>query len=150
MRRTAAQITLSVALVAGFMVGLGRAHAEDAEITVGDPCEGLAPHEPAPDVAYQPGVDVEGNPVAPADVAGSDPLLGPDHEYRIPLEVPLEDVTDLDGGGSGVDLIGNNNVRVGDVSIVGEDVLFNGQPLGDQSAHALAEACARRQAEEQE
>lgn len=135
--------------LATLWLGLGHVHAEASEITVGDPCEGLAPYEPAPDVAYQPGVDVEGEAVAPADVAGSDPLVGPDHKYEIPLEVPLGEATELSAG-SGAEQVGDSNIRVGDITVVGDDVLFNGQPLGDESAHAVAEACARRQAEERE
>ncbi|HNQ91807.1 MAG TPA: hypothetical protein PKI93_02635 [Alphaproteobacteria bacterium] len=63
-----------------------------------DPTDGVSPalavgrimcekifvaHQPAPDVAYQPGVDVNGNPVASADVAPS-PVSVPDF-----MEVPM-------------------------------------------------------------
>ena len=37
----------------------------------GQDCQRLVRHVPAPDVAYKPGVDVHGKPVAPADLPGS-------------------------------------------------------------------------------
>ena len=115
-------------------------------ISVGDPCEGLAPYEPAPDVAYQPGVDVEGSAVAPADLPGADPLIGPEHEYKIPLEVPLEEATDTSSG-SGVEAVAGSSIQVGELTVVGDNVTFNGRPLDDPDAHAVAEACARRPSE---
>ena len=38
-------------------------------------------HEPAPDVAYQPGVDVHGRAVAPADLNGGSQIELPDVIY---------------------------------------------------------------------
>lgn len=48
----------------------------------------LVRHVPADDVAYQPGVDVDGNPVVPADVEGSVQLKLP-QEITIPIEIDL-------------------------------------------------------------
>lgn len=45
-------------------------------------CQILVEHQPAPDVAYQPGVDVNGNPVVPADVA-------PTPVQSQPIEIPI-------------------------------------------------------------
>lgn len=127
-------------------VSLSAEDGSGGTITVGDPCEGLAPYELAPDVAYQPGVDVEGNAVAPADLPGAESLIGPEHEYKIPLEVPLDEATDTSSG-SGVEAVAGSDIRVGDVTVVGDDITFNGRPLDDPSDHAVAEACARRQSE---
>jgi hypothetical protein len=49
-------------------------------------CSRLVNHEPAPDVTYQPGVDVHGRPVAPADLGGGQQIQLPDVIY-IPIEV---------------------------------------------------------------
>lgn len=46
-------------------------------------CQQLYVHKPADDVAYKPGVDVDGNPVAPADLPGAQMQMA---DY---LEVPL-------------------------------------------------------------
>lgn len=128
--------------------GVGASESSGDTITVGDPCDALEPYEPAPDVAYKPGVDVDGNAVAPADVPGSDSLIGPDHEYKIPLEVPLDQATDTSSG-SGVEAVAGSDIQVGELTVVGNDVTFNGQPV-DPNAHALSEACARRQSEGQD
>lgn len=48
----------------------GNLQAETVSITRQD-CSRLIRHQPAPDVAYQPGVDAYGREVAPADLPGS-------------------------------------------------------------------------------
>ncbi|PJK29684.1 hypothetical protein [Minwuia thermotolerans] len=45
-------------------------------------------HQPAPDVAYQPGVDVHGRPVAPADIGGGSNVTPPS-EVSIQLLIPI-------------------------------------------------------------
>lgn len=118
----------------------------DGTVTVGDPCEALTLHEPAPDVAYQPGLDAEGNPVAPADLeGGGGSIVGPDHAYDINLTTPLSEVTDTSPG-TGAERVKDSELYIGKVTVRGGKVYFNGQLIGDEGAHALAEACARRQA----
>ena len=145
---TIASVWLAGLIVSPSLSAEDGATGEGAEgtLSVGDPCEGLAQYEPAPDVAYKPGVDVEGNAVAPADLPGADPLIGPEHEYKSLLEVPLEEVTDTSSG-SGVEAVAGSNIQVGELTVVGDDVTFNGRPLDDPDTHAVAEACARRQSE---
>lgn len=65
------------------------AHAENIVIVedVGA-CRLVEIHRPAPDVAYQPGVDVHGRPVAPADLAGSPAVVLP-QDIPIDLGIPL-------------------------------------------------------------
>lgn len=75
-------------------------------------CRLVEVHKPAPDVAYQPGVDVNGRPVAPADLGGGSPVTGPS-EVSIQLLIPLTDflavappfldLTDVDAGEVTVD-----------------------------------------------
>ncbi|MGD9535767.1 MAG: hypothetical protein AB7P52_02865 [Alphaproteobacteria bacterium] len=118
----------------------------DGTVFVGDPCQSVTIHEPDPDVAYQPGIDVDGNPVAPAELGGaSEPLVGPGHEYRIDLTTPLGDA--LSGpAGSGVDFVEDSEIGIGEVTVREGRVYFNGRPLDDQDEHARAEACAALQA----
>ena len=81
---------LSVAIGAIALAVLSAATAT-AEIAVSRrDCEQLVKHEPAPDVTYQPGVDVHGNAVAPADLNGGPQLKLPEVIY-IPLEVLIQD-----------------------------------------------------------
>ncbi len=62
-------------LAGGLLAGLlcaGPWSARAEPIVIGhDDCARLVPHEPAADVAYQAGMDVHGNSVAPADLPGS-------------------------------------------------------------------------------
>ena len=118
----------------------------DGTVIIDDPCRSVSIHEPDPGVAYQPGIDVDGKPVAPADLGGTpEPLVGPDHEYRIDLTTRLGDA--LSGpAGSGVDFVEKSEIGIGEVTVRGGRVYFNGRPLDDQSEHARAEACAALQA----
>ena len=118
----------------------------DGTVTTGDPCDSITAYEPASDVAYHPGVDVDGNPVAPADLdGGSGSILGPDHEYSVDVALPLSDVTDTTHG-SGAERVADSDVNIGKVTVRDGKVYFNGQLISDERAHALAEACAKRQA----
>ena len=95
-------------------------------------------HRPSLDTAYQAGVDVRGNPVVPADLASSPRLQLPEViviDILIPLEAFLGEGTPP--------RIGRSEVRVGEVRVEGERLSFNGQPLGDPAAAAIAAACRR-------
>ena len=88
-------------------------------------CKLLTRHEAAADVAYQPGVDVHGRPVTPADIHAA-PVIVPD-VVRIPLSV------DLAQGmqpylPEGTEL----NAHFGMIEIYRDgSVVFNGQNLTD-------------------
>src|SRR5690606_14696963 len=79
-------LSLAVGSIAPF--GLG---AAGSAITVkeGD-CRLLVKHVPSPDVAYRPGVDVNGDPVAPADLDGGYRVALPG-TVRIPITVLLQE-----------------------------------------------------------
>lgn len=129
----------------GYVVGLlgllaaSAAAAETISITDRD-CAQIVSYSAAPDVAYQPGVDVYGRSVAPADLnpqpqIGNQPIaidITADlHKYGVPSTSPLL----LPGA------------RLGQVTVEdnGRRVYFNGQPLGDTEEKAIAEACRDRQ-----
>jgi hypothetical protein len=75
--------------LSAFAVGLPPAAAEDTtvQITKAD-CRRLVRHVPSADVAYKPGVDVRGRPVAPADAGGGPRITLPDvFEFDVTIDV---------------------------------------------------------------
>jgi hypothetical protein len=86
-----------------------------------------------PGADYQPGVDVNGNAVAPADLpsSGSNPTID---NFPIEIDQHLAGRVRLPPGTGSKAVLGYVTVR-------NNQAYFNGQPLnGDQTA-ALAEAC---------
>jgi hypothetical protein len=83
-------------------------------------CAALAgPTRGVPSADYQPGVGVNGNAVAPAD---------------LPSAPPSPSVDNLPVGGSAKAILGYVTLR-------GNQAYFNGQPLNTDQAAVLAEAC---------
>lgn len=105
-------------------------------------CRLLTRHEPAPDVAYQPGVDVHGQAVTPADLGG-----------RVPIEIPSTFTIDIDvflAERLGIpanqkDYVPEANIAV--VTVDGNEVRFNDQPLGNLQQEAIAAACSKKLSE---
>lgn len=99
-------------------------------------CRALANHQPAPDVAYRPGVDVRGRPVVGADLNPSPPVLPPTLTFDLNA-----DLAPFLPSGSRLSL---PQMGVGRVTL-GPDgkVLFNGQQVGQGDGAALAAACRR-------
>ena len=102
-------------------------------------CERLVRHEPAPDVAYQPGVDVHGRPVVPADLGGGQQIQLPDVIY-IPIEVLIQDKYGIPANS----VLYDATALVGVVSVRGNQVYFEDQPLTDPEIVALEQACRDR------
>jgi hypothetical protein len=102
-------------------------------------CERLVRHEPAPDVAYQPGVDVHGRPVVPADLGGGQQIQLPDAIY-IPIEVLMQDKYGIPANS----VLYDATALVGVVSVRGNQVYFEDQPLTDPEIVALEQACRDR------
>ncbi|HJR23610.1 MAG TPA: hypothetical protein VJ822_18390 [Dongiaceae bacterium] len=102
-------------------------------------CERLVNHEPAPDVAYQPGVDVHGRPVVPADLGGGQQIQLPDVIY-IPIEVLIQDKYGIPANS----VLYDATALVGVVEVRGNQVYFEDQPLTDPEIVALEEACRDR------
>jgi len=101
-------------------------------------CDRLVAHQPAPDVAYQPGVDVNGRPVAPADLDGGIQIAVPE-TIRIPVEV---DLFDRFGIPVNPDLFAAD-AQVGEVTYQDGRAYFNGQPLQDEAAAELSARCQK-------
>ncbi len=99
-------------------------------------CLRLQRHQPAPDVAYQPGVDVRGRAVAPADIGGGAQLNLP-AEILIPIEVDLAARYGLPRQSGAYE----GKAQVGTVAVRDGIALFNGQPMNEFDQHLIAEAC---------
>ncbi len=121
------------------LLSAGWAAAQTVTVTDAD-CAKIVNYVTPPDVAYQPGVDVYGRKVAPADLPSSQPQIGAGpitiditadlHKYGVPSNSPLL----LPGA------------RLGQLTVddLGRKVYFNGQPLGDSEEKAIADACRER------
>lgn len=111
-------------------------------------CQWLARYQPAPDVAYQPGVDVDGNPVVPADLDGGHPVTLPP---SIPIPITARLARLLGGGirGGAAGVTGGlyrADPFLGVVTLDGDRVLFNGQPVDSSADAELAAVCQRQAA----
>jgi hypothetical protein len=127
-------------LIALALAAVGWTAAARAEVAISrQDCDRLVRHEPAPDVAYQPGVDVHGKPVVPADLGGGAPLELPDVIY-IPIEVLLQDRFHIPANS----VLFNATAEVGIAELRGDQVYYQGQLLSDPEEAALEAACRDR------
>ena len=109
-------------------------------------CQALTAHTPSDDVAYKPGVDVSGGAVAPADLNASGQLdLGADHEYWLPIELPLANVLSIATTDS-LNVVRDSKIGVGSVTVKDGRAFFNGEPLGDAQSNAIAAECEKQRA----
>lgn len=124
-------------LVLALVPGLATAAEPAIAITTTD-CARLVKHVPAPDVEYQPGQDVHGRPVAPADLDGGYGMNLPE-TIRIPVTVLLQERFGIPA--NSVLYKAEAEIGVAEVSLDGERVTFNGQALTSPEAQALAATC---------
>lgn len=101
-------------------------------------CQALVKHTPDANVTYQPGVDAHGKPVAPADLPGSNTLQLQD-SFDIPLSVSLADRLKLRHN----KLSDNTDIQTGTLTVKGDQVFYNGQPLTDSQQENLAVLCLK-------
>ncbi|MFD1627929.1 hypothetical protein [Azospirillum griseum] len=123
------------------LVGLNAAAQAQTGKPVVDPtlCRALARHQPAPDVAYKPGVDVKGRPVAPADLPGSAGTMAtPPIDIPLTIDLARRMGVRLPGGGLPTDTV------IGRMTLDGGRLLLNGQPLGGTSEAELIALCRGR------
>src|SRR5574338_1069074 len=134
MRRRRASIRFMRFLlpIAVVVAAAGWTAAARAEVAISrQDCERLVRHEPAPDVAYQPGVDVHGNPVVPADLGGGSQIELPDVIY-IPIEVLLQDRFHIPANS----VLFQATAEVGVAELRGDRVYYQDQLLGDPEVAA--------------
>jgi hypothetical protein len=99
-------------------------------------CDRLVKYQEPPGVEYQPGVDAHGEPVVPADLNGGAQIQLP-QTIIIPVEVLLRKYAFIPPGSP----LRQSTAELGTLSVTGDQVLYNGQPLTDQDEAALAAAC---------
>lgn len=101
-------------------------------------CEQFVRYVPDDDVAYQPGVDVYGNKVAPADLNGGSNIL-----HSLPKEIEFPVTIDFfEYAGIAVPNGVGGEQSIGKISFRNGRVYFNDQPLGDDAAsNELIAAC---------
>jgi hypothetical protein len=117
----------------------------DAKTPKVDPalCQALVKHTPSADTAYQPGVDANGNPVAPADLPGAPQMKLPD-KIDIPLTLSLAKVLNLNTSQYPYNQLGTGTEAwIGTLTVEGDSVLFNGKPLSDEQQNNLAVLCMK-------
>lgn len=87
-------------------------------------CRFATRHQPAPDVAFKPGVDVHGNAVVPADVNGGQ-VFQPPARVPIQLLIPLSELLANPPAG-----LGDANIDLGllEVEIATGRLFLNGKP----------------------
>ncbi len=106
-------------------------------------CRALVKHTPRADVAYQPGVDAAGNAVAPADLPGQPQIKMPD-KIQIPLTVSLAQAAHLNTSQYPFNQIGTGSeALIGMITVQGDKVFFNDQPLSDTQQDNLAVLCMK-------
>lgn len=128
----------SAALVLAIPVADVKAQKQDsgdADLRIrinGDLCKKFTDHVPSADVAYKPGVDARGRPVAPAEIGGSKPSFLPKTiEFPVTVDV-FERVGQVVP--PGVD----GKLNVGAVRLDGNRVLFNGIDIASSEDVMLA------------
>ena len=119
-----------------FLVGGTRAEPLEVRISQAD-CTRLLAHIPSDDVAYRPGVDARGRPVAPADLDGA-PALALPEGYRVRIEVDSDDRFGIPATAGSYDA----DIVIGEALVEADGrVLFNGQPLRSDAAFELGRRC---------
>lgn len=147
---------LAIFVLGSLVIGtvtLSTAKAETITVSAAD-CRKLVNARPSDDVAYKPGVDVHGKAVAPADLGGGYPAMGQLDEINIPISVDLADrLGRARARSQGITNPTTANrpllpyagqVPVGTVTVKGNDVLWNGEPLLPKDEATLAAACRAR------
>lgn len=130
-------MTRILAAATGLVLTLGgAAAAQGVDLSV---CQYLPRHVPAADVEHRPGADVvNGRPVAPADLPGSAGGIGT-APLRIEIPVTLDFARRLGIGGTNGGLPGKT--EVGRLTVIGDQIWFNGQSLTGPSETQLYALC---------
>lgn len=133
------------ALVLGAFLGMvlmPSAFAQNASVDE-TLCRALVKHIPDADVAYQPGVDVHGHAVVPADLPDSPSMQLPS-KIDIPLTISLAKALNLNTSQYPYNQLGTGTeAHLGVISVEGDVVMFNGQKLSDSQQANLAVLCMK-------
>jgi hypothetical protein len=101
-------------------------------------CDAIAHVNDAPGVAYTPGVDVDGNAVAPADLPGSSTALN-----QALASAPIKITVDLQKrfGIPANSALFQGEAQIGYVTVQDGKAYLDGQPLNVAEQGLLATAC---------
>jgi len=104
-------------------------------------CDAIAHVNDAPGVAYTPGVDVDGNAVAPADLPGSSTALN-----QALASAPIKITVDLQKrfGIPANSVLFQGEAQIGYVTVQDGKAYLDGQPLNVAEQDLLATACKER------
>ena len=100
-------------------------------------CRQVVRHTPAADVTYQPGTDVYGRPVAPAEPDPAANAIELPKEFDIAIGV---DVQSRRGQAESPRPF-EATLPVGNVTVKGDRFYFNGKEFGGEAALRLEQAC---------
>jgi hypothetical protein len=118
------------------MAGLAPCAVAQTLVVESSVCRALTVHRPAPDVAYRPGVDVQGRPVAPADLPGAPQWLAPSFTFDLNA--------DLRGYLPPRSALSQPQLQVGRITLRPDGVvLLNGQELATAETANVALLCRR-------
>lgn len=136
-----------IRLLAGWLVFavVGAAHAGDTLVVGKEDCKRLLGHQPAPDVAFQPGIDVRGRKVAPADLPPASPLALP-KEIAIDIGVDLAEKygTGVKDDGTQRYSAATQTLGVVKIDTLSGRVTWNGKPLDGADIEAIRKACRQK------
>lgn len=118
------------------------AHAGQQPALAPDFCKALVKHVPSSDVAYKPGVDVHGKPVAPADLPGTN-AFQLQQPITIALTADLFKFLKFPADQYPFNTMGRSDINLGTLTVDGDKVLYNGQPLTDEQQDNLAVLCLK-------
>jgi hypothetical protein len=144
-----ATLSLLILLFAALPAFAQGANSGDAATVTIDraTCARLMRHTPAPDVAFKPGVDVRGKPVASADHDGYARIEPPD-EIVFDIEVDLRDLQEdaVADPASRAGRFLDHDAKLGRARVNLKDgrAYYNGQPLTSEAQARLAVLCQER------
>lgn len=124
----------SLFLIAAFLTLSLSVAAESRKVTISHAdCRLLQPYEPdsGQNPNYKPGVDAEGNAVAPADLGGGSRFNLPE-QFTFPLEItPFPDSA-----------FSSSAIRLGEVRVDKDGTAYwNGEPLTGRDRYLVAKEC---------
>lgn len=99
-----------------------------------DICRTLVHHTPDDDVAYQPGVDVDGDPVVGADL--NDTAFQAPNEYSFDITVDVSEYQNM-AQPDGIE----GQLRIGRITYENGRLLMDGEPLSDAEKEAVYYSC---------
>ncbi len=98
-------------------------------------------HEANADVAYQAGVDVNGNAVAPADLSATPSILP--KEIQIPLKANMFDFLGFDKTSMPFKALDGTEIGLGTLTVRGNQVFLNDKPLNGEQQEKLIALCPK-------